>query len=223
MQFKGTLPLNPQKEELFSLICSLFSICVNLDFFINRICLNCLSRAPFPTSQGFTGFCVVPLKAMRELLAAGPPAPPSSVGIQIIERIHYTRVPDGFGTTTRESQPFQTTTAWFDGMNWGIYFKDNEIGLCHRQELWWQKSHSLLLSGHVVYMSWLTKAVQKGGASSEITKWNFKLNLASSCQKEKDSNYLRLLMLVTIILENDKRVCVSRNIHIYAHKYIIHA
>lgn len=33
MQFKGTLSLNPQKEELFSLICSLFSICVNLDFF----------------------------------------------------------------------------------------------------------------------------------------------------------------------------------------------
>lgn len=33
MQFKGTLSLNPQKEELFSIICPLFSICVNLDFY----------------------------------------------------------------------------------------------------------------------------------------------------------------------------------------------
>lgn len=73
----------------------------------------------------------------------------------------------------------------------------------------------------MVYMSWLTKVIQKGGASSEITKWNFKLKLASSCQKEKASNYLRILMLATIIIENDKHVCISRNIHIYMHKYII--
>lgn len=85
-----------------------------------------------------------------------------------------------------------------------------------------QKSHSLLLFGHVVYVPWLTRAVQKGGASSE-TKWNFKLNSVSSCQKEKDSNYLRVLMLMTIIIENDKNICIRGHIHIciYIYTYII--